>query len=541
MSKSNKFYESILKSKKIKSFVRFILLHKLINIAVLLVLVMYLIHSYPLRYIGYSHIPEPDIILDERTWSYAGISIRQSGIPAGWSQLGAYKEHSLDNGTQELKIPVNVKGFNLEVDQEKPNFWTYYKEKKPLVLLQEMQLKNGIVNLPIVQPLVEQPPLGSVILSLMVPSNVSTFANLSADDFRKSSIWLGFISTFLIFLLGWVVSGKSWIGLIGAVVYSSAPTYLLLSRFNLLENVSTPFITASLICLLLSEKFKKVDANSVKITRALVVISGILAGLSALSKITGWSAVFTGIIVLWYWKGKVKEQLYFIFPAIIIGLSYFAWAFYLDFKLWTDIFLYQGIERSFIGSVNFLITMTRIGIKDFPLDGWWIGGFISLLLLSNKEKYLPLYVSFGVNLFLALFLGGANFPWYFIPLIPILCVATAVFFGELILQPKVIQLAIFFLVFFSSSFYWGYGVYKAAMSATHDTQPFNTYRLVFLGFVGLIFLSRFIKRKKLYQVSWAVFMSVVLYYVFVVWNERGFFYILANWGKLPAIYTPGTF
>jgi len=72
-------------------------------------------------------------------------------------------------------------------------------------------------------------------------------------------------------------------------------------------------------------------------------------------------------------------------------------------KLFVDLFIYQGATRGFIGSLNLLTTFVKVNILNFPFDGWWIGGFIALLLLPKDKKYFPVFASVLLVLFSALF------------------------------------------------------------------------------------------------------------------------------------------
>lgn len=491
---------------------------------VIILLIVILKHSFYLRSVGYDHIPETYVILDERTNVWHGLSIRQSGIPAAWSNLGSYKK-----GTGG-----DIAGLNLSVDQKAPNLATFRDFPKPVYVLSPIYLgvERGVKHISFVQPYLDHPPLGALILSSFVSDNIKTFSDLTAFQFRRASLWLGAVSGLLIFLLGWQMFNNPFIGLLAAAIYGNAPTFILLSRYALLENVLNPLMLLSINLLLLTQKSKSL--------RIFLVLAGIASGLAALTKVIGWFVLFLGLILLRSWKVSLKNSLFFVVPSISIGLLYFAWGLYLAPNLFLDIFRYQGLERGFIGSINFLVTVTRIGILNFPLDGWWIGGFLCLILVSLKKKYTPILFAASVTLFTALFFGGANYPWYFIPVIPFMCLAIAQFIWQIVINPKFISILIFFLVFVSSTFYWGYGVFQASLPSTNYQQPYGLYRilLIFFAVSGLILSiqSKFRKIKFL----WFIFMIGVML-VLSRLNERSLYFILSNWGKLPSLYTPGTF
>ena len=494
-----------------------------IFILIFILLFVVLKHSFYLRSIGYDQIPETYVILDERTWVWQGLSIRSSGIPAGWSQLQAYKRG----------YGGAVDGLNVSVDERRPTLQNFANFPKPALAVLEFDYGKGTRHTPIVQPLIEQPPLGGIILSGLVSDKVKTFTDLTPFEFRKTSLWLGVITGILIFILGWQLSNNPFIGLLATAIYGSVPIFILLSRYALLENVLTPFMLLTINFLVFSQRLG-IDS------RRILVLAGIVSGLTALTKITGWFALPLGITLLLYWRIRIKQILFFIIPSVIVGSLYFAWALYLDPKLFFEVVVYQGIERGFIGSINFLVTTTRIGILNFPLDGWWMGGFLSLILISFKKEYAPILLSAAVVLIAALLLGGANFPWYFIPLIPFMCLAIAQFFFEVATNPKFISILIFFLVFVSSTFYWGYGVFQASLQSTNYQQPYGVYRVLLIFFVAIGLILSFKVRFKKLNYLWFIFM-IVLVLILIRFNERSLYFILSNWGKLPSLYTPGTF
>ncbi len=492
-------------------------------ILVLILLFIVLKQSFYLRSVGYDHVPDTYVVLDERTNVWHGLSIRSSGVPAAWSNLGIYK-----TGTGG-----DVKGLNLSVaDGKMPNLANFKDFPKPVYVLYPINLgvERGIKHIGFVQPYLDHPPFGALVLSQFT-SNVKTFTDLTAHEFRKGSLWMGLASGVLIFVLGWQISANPFIGLLASAIYGSVPTFNLLSRYALLENVMNPLILLSIILLVFAQK-------NLKYQKWLLLTAGIFSGLAALTKLTGWSTLLIGVALLRYWNFKIKTLLLFVVPATVLGLLYFIWGLYLDPTLFINIFRYQGLERGFIGSINFIISSGQIGILNFPLDGWWIGGFLSFLLISFKKEYSPIFFAAAIILLTALFLGGANYPWYFIPLIPLMCICIAMFIWQTAKSPTILSILIFFLFFFSSSFYWGYGVYQASLESTNYQQPFSLYRLLFILIIfGSLLLNY--KFKKVRHLHFVFILIITL--AMLRLNERSIYFMLSHWGKFPSLYTPGTF
>jgi 4-amino-4-deoxy-L-arabinose transferase-like glycosyltransferase len=472
-----------------------------------------------LRQVGYQIIPDPFIILDEHANVWHGLSLRDTGIPAAWSILGAYISNSKETGAGGA-----IDGFNLTVSNQKPTFKNFSDYPKPVIGVKEYDFGRGLSHTRIVQPYLDHPPFGALILSLFVSKDAKTFGDVNNYDLRRSSLYLAIITQVLIFVLALLLTKKPLIGIIASFAYATIPSYLLLSRYALLENVLTPLMLLGLILLILVKK---------KSSKILLITAGIVGGLMALTKLAGWVFVLAFVALLAYWRFKIKDILLFLVPAAVIGSLYFVWGLYLSPKLFLDLFVFQSLERGFIGSINLLVTFFRVGIFNFPLDGWWIGGFLCLMFLPRKKEYLPLVFAIAAAFVSALVLVGANFPWYFIPLIPLMCIAIAQFFYDLAVAPSFANIMIFFFVFVSSSFYWGYGVFQ-------KLQPFNIYRLIFLLFLAAGAFWGLYKKAGKYQKIW--FRAVMLLLLLLVFlNRRSLYFILDNWGKLPLIYTPGTF
>jgi hypothetical protein len=242
--------------------------------------------------------------------------------------------------------------------------------------------------------------------------------------------------------------------------------------------------------------------------------------------------IVSGALILYIWKFKTKEILTYILTSVFIGCLYFVWGFYLSPKLFMDLFITQG-HRDFIGSINLLVTLFKVNIYRFPVDGWWIGGFISMLFIPKSKKYLPMGVTIIAILSSALLVVGSNYPWYFIPLVPFMSVAIAIVLTKFAVKPTFISTMFIFFSFVSSSLYWGYGAYQ-------KIQPFNMYRLALILFIAIGSFWFFGKRQKAFQKIWH-FGVILLIFILVLLNRRSMFFILENWGKLPLIYTPGTF
>lgn len=492
--------------------------------AILLLMTLYV--GISLRRINYASIPEPYVILDEHTNVWHGLSLRKTGIPTAWSILPFYIDES-----RVIGAGGPLEGFNLSVDGMKPTLNNFFSFPKPVVGLALFDFGRGINNTPLVQPYIDHPPFGAIVLSMLVSKNVNTLADVNDAYLRRSAIFISIITQLLVFILAFLITKKPIVGIVSSAIYGTAPSYLLLSRYALLENVLSPLILLGLILLILAkDRFEK---NKIDIyIPSILLTAGAIGGFGALTKLVGWMFILANIILLILWKANIKYILFYIIPAFFVGALYFVWGLYLSPKLFLDLFVSQG-TRDFIGSINLLVTFFRVSIYRFPLDGWWIGGFISLLFIPKDNKYLPIAITVVAIFFSALAIVGSNYPWYFIPLIPFTCISISMMFEQFARKPSFISTLFIFFTFVSSSFYWGYGVFQ-------KFQPFNLYRMLFVLFIGIGIYWSISKNNVKYGRIWYLSVLILLICLFIL-NIRSVLFIIDNWGKLPLLYTPGTF
>lgn len=497
----------------------------LILLLSVIILSIHLVHSFNLRSIGYDRIPEPYVVMDERTYIWQSLSIRKSGIPIGWvAELQSYTK----------RIGGNLNGFNITVDGKFPNFTTYRDFPKPAVAVVEMDYGKGLRHTQIVQPFLEKPPLGSLILGALVPNSIQRVEDLSPNDFRKMSLYLATLTEILIFLLGWQIVRNPFFGLLAAVLYGSIPTFILLSHYALLENVLTPLLLLMLNLLIWVNQH-----SAERLSNLGIFLAGVAAGFTALTKQAGWPIIFAGIFILWFWKFPFRRILLFSVPAFLIGSLYFIWGLYLAPTLFVSLYLAEGVQKGFVGSLNLLANMMKINILNFPFDGFWLGGFISIFFIPKEKRLIPIFASIIAVLFGALILAGFNNSWYLIPLIPFMSIAIAYLVWRVITQPTLFEIMLFFLTFFSSSFFWGYIVFKNPPNIPHyQYQPFNLYRLLFLFFLIFGLAWEIFPKLKRFKIFWIILMGGITYQL-IIWNDRALLYMISHWGRLPLIFTLG--
>lgn len=469
-----------------------------------------------LRSIGYERIPTIGIF-DERNYVMQGLSLRRYGIPMGWSDSGAY-EH-----TQGKIINVKIVGFTIRINDQIPNLLTFKDFPKPITAVEQFDFGLGMQHLKLVMPFIDHSPLGGIIMSLGVPDSAKEFLDLKPEHFRNMNLTIAIISSILIFILSFLITNEVWVGIIAVILYGLVPTYLLSSRYSLLENVLAPIALLHLIMILISHKL--LSKNN-KLSFYSLILAALTGGLVVLVKETGIGFVLGSLIIMFYLRFPRKSFPLFLSIATIPVICYIAYVLYLSPKLFFEILSFNATRR-FFGSLNFLSMLPSLRFPDFPYDGWWIWGFVSLLLIGIKEgkKYLILLIPILGHLGAILLFSSLNYPWYYLSLIPFLTITSAWSLWYLFNTPSLPILIVFFLIPLSSSFYWGYTVF-------HLPPQILSYRILFFIFFFFSALRLFKSKDKRIRFSWKIF-CFVLFLVIVRWNTRSILYIIAHWQKLP--------
>lgn len=469
-----------------------------------------------IRWVGYEHIPNIGIF-DERNYALQGLGLRRYGIPFGWSDSGAY-EH-----TEGKLIGVKITGFTIKINDQIPSLINFRSLPKPVIAVEQFDFGLGMQHLKLVLPFIDHPPVGGFIISLGVPDSVKSFLDLKPEHFRQMSLTLAIITSILLFTFTILLSGEIWVALIAVILYSTIPTYLLASRYALLENVLAPMALLHLNLLLISQKlFHK----NYRLSLLFLVSSGIIGGLAILTKESGIGFILGSLLLLFLWRFPRKFIILFILNIGLVLSMYVSYTLWLSPKLFLEILNFNA-TRGFFGSLNLLSMLPSLRFQNFPFDGWWIWGFISLFLLSLKEgrKYLSLLIPMLGHLSVIILMSNANYPWYYLALIPFLSISSAWSLWYIFKSPSLPILVSFFLIPLSSSFYWGYSVF-------HLPPQILSYRILFFVFFFIAAFKLIKSDSKKITLLWSIF-CILLFLLIIQWNIRSIYFIIAHWQNLP--------
>lgn len=469
------------------------------------------------RWFGYETIPGP--ITDEFTYVWQGLSLRKFGLPMAWTMnAGIYSDVKYNPKLGK------VDGFVINVNDQKIDLNHYLIERRPLYAVDEIDFTKGLEQIFITAPFFDHPPLGGLIYSYGIDKNVTELDQVKAAAFRKPALVLAVITAVLIFLLLFSLTVNPWEATLGVMVYSVAPTYLLATRTAFLENVVAPISLLQLILLFWAIKKKP--------NYLMFGLSGLMAGLGVLAKEPAISFVIADVILLIINKIPRKQILSFVVLAAIPILGYLVWGLWLQKDLFLEIFL-SNASRGYFGAIKPITMLEALKFKNFPTDGWWIWGFVSLIIISIRQKNDDLKfitIPLALQLLTLWMLGSSNYPWYLISSIPWLAICGAIMIWKIAKKPTIATAAAFFFIPFSSSYYWGRVALNLSASINH-------YRMVFVVFFAFLFFRLKFSKSKIVSIIWFLFLAVLIQKV-VVYTQLFMPYLMAHWGNLPVPNLP---
>jgi len=228
------------------------------------------------RWFGYETIPAP--ITDEFDYAWQGLSLRQYGLPVGWTIL----DHIYKESKYQSRL-ASVDKFGVISDGKRIDLREFQKDRRPLIAVKEIDYTKGLEHMLFVAPFFDHPPLAGLIYSLGVGSEIKEFAEVKPAEFRRPALILAIVTAVLLFIFICLITSNPWIAALAIIIYSTVPTYLLATRTAFAENVEPPFILTHLIVLFLAVRLHTKQLNKWLILSALT-LSGLIGGLAFLVK-----------------------------------------------------------------------------------------------------------------------------------------------------------------------------------------------------------------------------------------------------------------
>lgn len=488
---------------------------KIISLVIAVLISFWIIKkSIFLRSFGYGNYPTP--VADEFTYIWQSVSLKRYGLPMAWTlNSGVYKDIKFKPKTG------SIDGFGINTGEGINTLEKFKDTSQPLSAVKEIDYVKGPEQMLFVAPFFDHPPLGGMIYSLGVDKNVKNVEDVKADGFRKPALVMAVMTAILLFVFLTLITANPWIGTLGVVVYSTAPTYLLATRTAFLENAVCPFILVHLILLFLYTKY-----YSKRFSFLLLMFSGLVGGLSVLAKEPAIGFLIGSTTLLCKNKINLKSIFIFLVACAVPILAYVGWGFYLQRDLFMAILL-TNASRGYFGAIKVVTMLEALKFKNFPTDGWWIWGLLSLIFVSLKakdKKILFLTLPLFTHLLVVLLLGSTNYPWYWMSAIPFLAGCSGLLIWEIFSNPNLVTAMLFFFIPFSSSYYWGREALNIAPSINH-------YRMSFIVFGLMLFLRIEFGKNKIIRILWIIFMTWMMYKI-IIFNALFIPYLISHWGNL---------
>jgi 4-amino-4-deoxy-L-arabinose transferase-like glycosyltransferase len=231
---------------------------------------------------------------------------------------------------------------------------------------------------------------------------------------------LAVIDTFLIYMISERLYNRK-VALFGSILFAVMPATWF-TRMILLDCLLLPFLLLSILLALYTTSSKK------KTNNILILLSGIFLGLAIFTKIPAFTMIpLVGFLV--YRNNKTLKSLgaWFV-PVILIPLIWPIQSILVDrFDSWTNDVLWQiNRENAGLPWIIFLLAIT-----DPVL---FVIGFAALAYSFIKRDYIILLWTLPFLTFLGA-MGYANF-FYWIPVLPVLCIGAAKLVFDIIKRIK---------------------------------------------------------------------------------------------------------
>ena len=246
----------------------------------------------------------------------------------------------------------------------------------------------------------------------LIPGEHSSTENL----FLVPRILMGILAvvdTFLIYKIGQYRYNRT-VGFIASFLFAVVP-YTLSTRGILLEPIQLPFILTSILLAIYIRD--KVESSRVT---ALIIMSGVFLGLAIFTKIPAFTMIpLIGFLVYSNAQdNKIKRLAIWFIPVLLIPLIWPIFAIAIgDLNDWIDGVLWQTdrVPRPLESALHhFFMTNTIILLL----------GMIGVIIAVLKKDLFPLLGS--LPFFIFLYLINYVSPFHFIPVFPILCLASSI-------------------------------------------------------------------------------------------------------------------
>lgn len=242
---------------------------------------------------------------------------------------------------------------------------------------------------------------------------------------------LAVADTFLVYKITEARYGRK-VAFVASLLFAVMPATWLLRRI-LLDGILLPLLLSSILLAIYSQK---AQGNK---KMALVALSGAALGLAMFTKVPAF--MFIPLVAYLCYSPKDKKMLALLLaPAILIPMAWPAYSMSVgQFQYWQDTVLWQAGRQSG-GFANILLSL--IFVDPVLLVTGLAGTALAAIL---RDKFLLLWIVPFI-----VFLASTGYVQYFywIPILPAFCIATAALFEKALVKPRVYAAALFTITAF---------------------------------------------------------------------------------------------
>ncbi len=413
--------------------------------------------SFSLRWYQYDFIPYLFDTADELITTWMGINVIRSGHPTAWVFPGASLSASYK---QWLGQP-----FLISID-------------------------------------VFHPPAlyGTIVGAVCRLFGIKHMFNAQVSIFRLPSVFFSSITVLPLMLFARRRLNASS-ALLTGLIYATLPVCVLLGRLTK-EDVFLGFLLAALLCV--TERFLRSAEKRPPKRMLFLVFLGPLAKEAGICL-----ALFAGIACI---QARRYRALMYCGAAALLGeFLYVGWGLTLNAKEFVHMVRFHKNLVDRLVEIQKLFFDFRIW--DFQANGWLLWMWIAAAAAAQPRHRL-LWTALASYLLVFFFISVApyDFPWYRIPILPLLCIFGGIFLNRLSSRAELSHFVTFLILAGTSS------LQLALIAAPNGLLSPTVARLGVFLLVGIVVASSILPRRAACGLALAVISAFILSNVYLCTN-----------------------
>lgn len=279
--------------------------------------------------------------------------------------------------------------------------------------------------------------LGSILKAIGYPQSLNPSPDLASVGLlyevpRTLMGILAILDTFLIYKISDRLYNRN-VALFASVLFAVLPTTWF-TRMILLDSILLPFLLSSILLAVYtsSSKANRDEARSRIINSVLIILSGILLGIAIFTKIPAFTLIPLVALLIYRNNGRrLKSLIVWFIPVIAIPLLWPAQSLVAgEFESWAAYVFWQiNRENAGLPWIVFLLAITDPFI--------FVAGFAGIAYSFIRKDIVVLLWTLPFVAFLG-FVGYTNF-FYWIPILPALCIAASKLIFDMLRRAKKIN------------------------------------------------------------------------------------------------------